>query len=256
SRKAAELPITQAGSHPGNRSLAVFDSDSGDEQNEAAGPLPPVMVCVARQVAVKNLGLLLDACALLAKRGARFHCVLVGDGTCRGELEAARARLGLAEIVQMPGAAEQSRVLAGGQGASIGVLTSGREGMPGSLMEAAACGVPVVATSVGGVPELVEDEVTGLLVAPGNVPALASALERLLMDQALRKRMGDAARQRAEEKFSVVRQVDQLLGLWSEIQNAGGATPGFVSDTFGAPTDRAMPTRRLAAHPRRARNEL
>src|SRR5207245_8261363 len=96
------------------------------------------------------------------------------------ELEAARERFGLAGVVEMPGAAEQTEVLAWWQRATIGVLTSDNEGMPVSLMEAAACGVPAVATAVGGVPELVEDGVTGLLVPPGNAAALAEDMEVLL----------------------------------------------------------------------------
>jgi len=87
-------------------------------------------------------------------------------------------------------------------------------------MEAAACGVPVVATRVGGVPELVEDEVTGLLTPPDDATALAGALARLLGDTALRKQMAAAARRRAEEKFSVRQQVDSLLALWAEVASA------------------------------------
>jgi glycosyltransferase involved in cell wall biosynthesis len=84
-------------------------------------------------------------------------------------------------------------------------------------MEAAACGVPVVAPAVGGVPELVEDGVTGLLSRPADTMAFAEAVERLLKDPALRRAMGAAARRRAEDRFSVTRQVDRLLALWSEL---------------------------------------
>src|SRR5262249_44755159 len=72
---------------------------------------PPLIVCVARQVEVKNLRLLLHSCALLSDRGVKFCCVQVGDGPCRSELEVERARLGLEQIVEMPGAAEQREVL-------------------------------------------------------------------------------------------------------------------------------------------------
>ena len=73
--------------------------------------IPPLIVCVARLVAVKNLGLLLDACALLAGRGVKFRCALVGEGPLRAELEAKRTHLGLEQLVDMPGAAEQREVL-------------------------------------------------------------------------------------------------------------------------------------------------
>src|SRR5262249_47826550 len=156
----------------------------------------PLIVCVARQVTVKNLELLLDACSLLSKRGRNFRCVLVGDGPCRGDLEEKRARLGLKEIVQMPGAAEQADVAKWWQRAAVGGLTSDNEGMPVSLMEAAGCGVPVAATAVGGVPELIADGATGLLVPPNDAGALATALERLLSNSELRTRFGTAARRR------------------------------------------------------------
>jgi glycosyltransferase involved in cell wall biosynthesis len=95
-------------------------------------------------------------------------------------------------------------------------LTSHNEGMPVCLMEAAACGVPVVATWVGGVPELVQHGLTGFLCLAGDATDLARKLERLLTDQRLRETMGQAARALAVEKFSVTRQVDSLLGVWSE----------------------------------------
>src|SRR5206468_41950 len=95
----------------------------------------PLILCVARHVKVKNLGLLLDACAELRKRGVQFQCAMIGDGPCRAELDEARARLGLAEIVEMPGAAEQGEVLNWWRRAAVGVLSSENEGMPVSLME-------------------------------------------------------------------------------------------------------------------------
>jgi glycosyltransferase involved in cell wall biosynthesis len=165
---------------------------------------------------VKNLGLLLQACADLKARGVAFRCVLVGDGPCREELTAARADLGLVGLVEFTGAADQSEVLAWWQRASVALLTSANEGMPVCLMEAAACGVPAVATAVGGVPELVEEGVTGLLAPAGDHSALATALERLLGDPAWAARVGAAARKRAEERFSVTRQVDRLLDLWGQ----------------------------------------
>lgn len=184
---------------------------------------PPLILCVARHVAVKNLELLLDACAALRARGNLFRCVLIGDGSRHEELKARRTALELDDCVELPGAAEQGQVLRWWQCASVGVLTSHNEGMPVSLMEAAACGVPVVAPAVGGIPELVGDNETGLLTRPGDLDGLVVALDRLLRDDRLRKRMGEAARHRAVEKFSVRRQVDQLLALWSGVLNGGGA---------------------------------
>ena len=180
-------------------------------------PELPLLVCVARHVPVKNLALLLRSCALLRDRQVRFRCLMVGDGPCRKEIEALRIELDLQDCIDMPGAADQTVVLDCWHRAAIGVLTSHSEGMPVSLMEAAACAVPVVATHVGGVPELVEPGKTGFLVPSGDAAAFASALERLLRDPFLRKEMGAAARHRAETQFSLQSHVDKLLGLWSEI---------------------------------------
>jgi len=187
--------------------------------DRAAGlpPAPPLVLCVARHVAVKNLGLLLKACAILKVDGVDFRCVMIGDGPLRASLETDRARLNLGEIVEMPGAADQETVARLWQQSAVGVLTSENEGMPVCLMEAAACGVPVVATAVGGVPELVQDGATGLLVPPAEPAALAAALGRLLTDAELRSRMGKAARAHAETAFSAARQADALLKLWSRV---------------------------------------
>ncbi|MEP6664584.1 MAG: glycosyltransferase family 4 protein, partial [Verrucomicrobiota bacterium] len=138
----------------------------------------PLILCVARLVKVKNLKLLLNACALLRDREVSFRCVLIGDGPLCEELNLLRKNLRLENFVEFKGAATQSEVLRWWQRADIGVLSSENEGMPVSLMEAAACGVPVVATAVGGIPELVDDGKTGLLVGANDVEGFALALAR------------------------------------------------------------------------------
>ena len=179
-------------------------------------PEPPLVLAVARLNPVKRLDVLLDTCALLRDREIRFRCVIVGEGRCRPQLEQQRRDLGLERIVSLAGEAEQEHVRAWWRRAAIGTLSSEREGMPVALMEAAACAVPVVAPAVGGVPELVEDGVTGFVVPPVDPVGLADGLERLLRDPALRRQMGAAARVRALERFSLARQVDSLLAVWWE----------------------------------------
>ena len=269
----------------------------GVDTEEFCPAAPPIragddtrwIVCVARQVPVKNLALLLNAFAELHRRGVKFRGALIGDGPLHDELRAQRARLGLEEIVGMPGALDQAAVRRWWQRASVGVLSSESEGMPVCLMEAAACGVPVVAPAVGGIPELVQDGVTGLLTRPQDATSLADALERLLSDATLRAECGAAARQRAVEQFSVRRQADQLLGLWSrvvengrdlcagqgrarEAQTASSAqSPSSeladmavraparvisVSDPFNAAADAALPTVAAALNAAQARTEF
>jgi colanic acid/amylovoran biosynthesis glycosyltransferase len=188
-----------------------------EDRARSRGETLPLIVCVARLAPAKNLALLLRACANLRDRGVRFRCVLVGDGRCRVDLERTRERLGLEQLVEMAGAAEQTEVLGWWRRASIAALSSDSEGMPVSLMEAAACGVPAVATRVGGIPELIEHEVTGLLTPSGDAPALADALERLLANPRWAAEMGAAARRHVEKRFSLKLQIDRLLTLWRRI---------------------------------------
>ena len=212
------VPATHIRVIPCGVNTERFRPQEGHCRPEGSSPAqPPQIVCVARLKPVKNLGLLLEACAGLRARGVEFRCAVIGDGPCRDELEVARARRGLELVVELVGAAEPAEVLAWWQRAAVAVLTSNNEGMPVSLMEAAACGVPAVATALGGIPELVEDGVTGLLTPAGDVQALVAALERLLRDPELAARLGAAARRRAEHQFSLARQVDRLVALGTEL---------------------------------------
>lgn len=180
---------------------------------------PPWIVCVARLREVKRLDVLMHACATLRDRGLSFRCAIVGEGPERAALEALRRQLRLDDIVHMPGAAEHAEVRCWWRRGTIAVLSSRSEGMPVSLMEAAACGLPAVAPAVGGIPELIEPGVTGLVTAPGDGHDLASALARLLVNDALRAHMRAATRRRAIERFSRTTQIDRLVAIWTSILN-------------------------------------
>lgn len=203
---------------PGDR-IQVIPCGVDTEWFTPASPdtTQPLVLCVARLREVKQLDLLIRACAVVRDRGTEFRCVIVGEGPERPRLEAMRVELGLDAVVEMPGAAEQSLVRQWWQRASVAVLSSRSEGMPVSLMEAASCGLPAVAPAVGGIPELIEDGVTGLITPAGDCHALANALQQLLVDDRLREAMRGAARRRAEARFSRTSQIDRLLGLWSSI---------------------------------------
>ena len=245
------------------------DTDEFCPNGNAALDGEPWIVCVARHVAVKNLGLLLDACVELRWRGVKFRCAMIGDGPLHHDLRQTRDELKLTKLVEMPGALDQSEVLKWWQRAAVGVLSSENEGMPVCLMEAAACGVPVVAPSVGGIPELVQDGITGLLSNPNDATSLADGLETILQDEPKRKVFSKAARDRAEKKFSVRRQVDELMNVWSGICN--GSRPQVyahvqadnkptraipVLDPFNAAEDAALPTVAAALNPEVAAEEL
>jgi glycosyltransferase involved in cell wall biosynthesis len=139
--------------------------------------------------------------ALAAVPGHAFSALLVGDGPDRPAVEAEVRRLGLQHAVTVAGTRDDVPELLAR--ADVFALSSRSEGAPVSILEAMAAGLPVVASSVGGVPELVADGETGLLVPPGDPAAMAAALGRLLEDVDLRRRLGAAGRDRALRCFDV-----------------------------------------------------
>ncbi len=180
-------------------------------------PKAPLLVCAARMQAHKNLPVLLRACALLRDRGLWFRCAVLGDGDDRAALEALRASLGLDEIVRFQGLTSQQEVRAWWREASVGLLTSLAEGMPVSLMEALSSAVPVVATAVGGVPEMIQSGVNGFTVPVNNPEAVADAVAKILANPQMVIRMGEAARETALGRFSLSHQVDSMVEIWNQV---------------------------------------
>jgi glycosyltransferase involved in cell wall biosynthesis len=139
--------------------------------------------------------------ALARLQAGSFSATVVGDGPSRPAFEAEIRRLGLAATVDLAGDRRDVADLLAA--ADIFVLSSVHEGQPLSIVEAMAAGLPVVATAVGGVPELVVNGETGLLVPKRKADELAAALARLVHDPALRRRLGEAGRARAEALFDL-----------------------------------------------------
>ena len=166
---------------------------------------------VARLDAVKRLDLFLRALAELPD----VHAVIVGDGPERAGLSALAGQLGVAERVVFAG--HQTDVRTWLAAMDLFVLPSDWEGMSNALLEAMAAGLTVVATAVGGTPEVVVDRVTGLLVPPRDPQTLADAILRLLRDPDLRKQMGKAGRERVVEHFSVERMVERTEALYEQL---------------------------------------
>jgi glycosyltransferase involved in cell wall biosynthesis len=202
------LPPARIDVVPNGIDLARFDEEARPE------PDPPVAVLgdprrrARTVVVVSNMNLpdkghadLLDAAALLAGDDAPIDLLLVGDGAERPALEARAERLGIAASTHFLGRRRDvprivSRVAAA-------ALPSWAEGMPNAVIEAMAAARPVVATRVGGCPELIDDGVTGLLVPPHDPPRLAAALARVLSEPLVAAEMGRAARRRVAERFTV-----------------------------------------------------
>lgn len=163
-------------------------------------------------VPVKRLDLLIDAMALTPQ----MTVTLVGDGPLRSALLSQACRLGVSERLEWVG--YQDYPAAWLSGLRVAVLCSDAENCPLSLIEAMANGCAVVATSVGGVPEVVRHGREGLLVPPGDARALASALSRLGSDHELRERLGKAAAERAAE-FTVGTMTSRLLATYQGVMN-------------------------------------
>jgi len=171
------------------------------------GPLR--VLCIGTLHEVKGQTYLIEACRVLAARGVSLACHLVGDGPDRRELARQAERAGIGDRVRFRGRLTQEEVREVLRGAdvvaapSVPTRSGRREGIPVALMEAMASGVPVVASRISGIPELVEDGEAGLLVEPGDAEGLAGALERLARDEALRRRLGAAGRAKVEREFDL-----------------------------------------------------
>jgi colanic acid/amylovoran biosynthesis glycosyltransferase len=186
-----------------------FDAERAPER---AGPLR--VLSIGRLTPLKGQTVLLEAIAELRRRGVEVEATLAGPGPRREELERRARALGLEGSIQLPGAISQDRIRELYRRADVFCLSSFAEGIPVVLMEAMAMRVPVVATRINGIPELIEDGVSGLLVPPGRPDLLADALERLAGDPELRDRLAVAARARVEDDFELESCAAQLRSLF------------------------------------------
>jgi glycosyltransferase involved in cell wall biosynthesis len=176
----------------------------------------PRVGTVLRLSADKDVEGLIDAFAGLP---GSPRLVIVGDGPLRGELERRAAASGAGERIVFLGRREDvAGVLAH---LDLFVLPTRAEGLPNSVLEAMALARPIVAHRVGGVPELVRDGEEALLVAPGDTAGLGAALERLLADEGLARRLAGAARRRVEEEFSFSARLARLEDIYERIATGG-----------------------------------
>ena len=204
----------------------------------ATGPV--TILCVARLIEQKGLVHLLDACRELERRGVDFVCDVVGGPeeplytTYHLELKRRHRRLGLARRVRFAGAQPLAEVLERMRRADLFVLPcviaadGSRDITPNALIEAMAMGLPVVSTAIGGVPEIVEHGVSGLVVPPADASALADALEALVRDPQRSAALGAAARLRVEAKFDSAVNVRRYAELFAGVARAPRGVPARV----------------------------
>ncbi len=177
------------------------------------------LLCVASLQPYKGHRFLIQACAELRRLGVDFRCELIGDGECRGEVEALIEQLALGDAVHLHGAQSAEQVRQALARASVFVLPSivtesGKmEGIPVALMEAMALELAVVSSRISGIPELIQDGHTGRLTEPGDAAQIAAILAELWNDPPQRRRLGRQARQHVLAQFDLAYNTKKLHRL-------------------------------------------
>lgn len=201
---------------------------------DAPSVRPARIVSVGRLVEKKGFADLIDACAVLASRGGAFTCEIIGTGELEESLKEHARRLGLQARIEFLGARPQEEVIDRVKSAAVFVGPyvvaddGNREGLPTTILEAMALGTPCVSTDVSGLPEVLQDGSTGLMVPQHDPGALAEAIERLLADASLRLRLATRARGLIETQFEIRRNVACLREVFQAAARGGGAVASTV----------------------------
>lgn len=177
-----------------------------------------VVGIVAQLIRRKGHRYLIDACAALRQAHPALRVLVFGQGPLREELQAEVRQRGLDDIIRFAGFRKDLPQWLGGL--DILAHPADMEGLGVSLLQASAAAVPIVTSRAGGLPEAVQDGVNGMLIAPGDVSALIAALDRLLQDVDLRRRLGAAGRQRILREFSVQAMVEGNLTVYRKVLDA------------------------------------
>jgi glycosyltransferase involved in cell wall biosynthesis len=179
----------------------------------------PLILSIGRLISKKGFDVLIDACALLRQRGHGFRCEIIGEGPLFEELQARIHRQDLHKDVHLVGPQTQSEIAARLSRATVLALPcridpdGAMDNLPTVIMEAMASALPVVSTDIGGISEMVRDRETGLLVVQNDSVATADALSRLISDLELAQSFGGKGRKRAEEIFSIEKNVRALRDI-------------------------------------------
>ena len=198
--------------------LAAFtkrDPAIRDRVHELSGGRGPIIMGAGRLSPEKGFHVLVEAARYLLEKHPRARIIILGEGPDRSMLERRATQLGLGNRLRFPGFRDDLDDLL--PWADVVVLPSFTEGLPNIALEAAAAKVPIVATAVGGTPEVVIENVTGFLVPPGDPVALASQIGNLLRDSGLAQAFGAAGRRHVEEHFSFEGQAGAYQALFEEL---------------------------------------
>jgi glycosyltransferase involved in cell wall biosynthesis len=188
-------------------------------------PYGPKMVFACRQLFPrKGIRFLIQAVAALRPKHPEIRLIIAGDGFERPELEALADTLKIRDITTFLGWVANRDLPQYFRSCAVSVIPSLEEGFGIPAAEAMGCEAPVVASDAGGLPEVVEDGVTGFVVPKGNAEALAEAIDKLLSDPAMRERMGKAGRQRAVARFDWMRAAERFEGLYQQLLTRPGSS--------------------------------
>lgn len=211
-----------------SRCSVVYNGLTPPVRTEAPPTDPPQLLCVCRLLRSKGIDVALGALAMLLARFPSLRLVVAGDGPARAELEEQAGLLDLKQAVSLVGMVSPTEVPALMSRATIVLVPSrDEEGFGLVALQAAFAGRPVIASKVGGLPEVVLNGETGLTVPPDDAEALASAIASLLQDRSRAVGLGTAARTRALERFTVSRMADQYEGLYERLRGAGAPLEGI-----------------------------
>jgi glycosyltransferase involved in cell wall biosynthesis len=183
----------------------------------------PTIISIGRLIEKKGFADLIEACRLLLMRGIDFRCEIIGEGPIEAALRERIIVSGLTHRVALTGPLAQGEVIGRLARSAVFALPcvaeagGGMDNLPTVIMEAMGAGLPVVSTAIGGVPEMVGDETTGLLVPQHQPAALADALARLLADRALARSLGEAGRERAAELFAIEKNAQTLRAIFQQL---------------------------------------
>ena len=178
----------------------------------------PTIIAVGRLIDKKGFADLIQACRLLVERGKSFRCQIFGEGPLEEKLRRQIEELKLQNCVELPGPKPQHEIRKHLAAGTVFVLPSvvdregGMDNLPTVVMEAMATGLPVISTGIGGIPEMVIDNETGLLVSAGDAGGLADAIEKVIADLSLARRLGESGYRRTVELFLIEKNVRELLG--------------------------------------------
>ncbi len=187
---------------------------------------PPSIVAIGRLIDKKGFADLIHACRSLKDRGKLFRCEIIGEGPLEKELHRQIDQFDLQNCVQLLGAKPQGEIAEHLAAGTVFVLPSvigadgGMDNLPTVIMEAMATGLPVISTAIGGIPEMVIENETGILVPPHDAGALGRAIEKVIVDLSLAQRLGERGQKRASELFSIEKNAQSLIRIFEELADS------------------------------------